>query len=61
LQADHHEAPHYEVVETTGPPHRRTFHVELSWNGGSVRAEGRTIKSAEKVAARLALEKISSQ
>jgi ribonuclease III len=58
LQANHHEAPHYEVVEATGPPHRRTFHVELSWNGGSVRAEGRTIKSAETVAARLALEKI---
>ncbi|HEX8888215.1 MAG TPA: ribonuclease III [Pyrinomonadaceae bacterium] len=61
LQADHHEAPHYEVVETTGPPHRRTFHVELSWQGDSVRAEGRTIKSAETLAARLALEKISGQ
>lgn len=61
LQADHHEAPRYEVVEATGPPHRRTFHVELSWNGGSVRAEGRTIKSAETQAARLALEKISEQ
>jgi ribonuclease III len=61
LQADHHEAPHYEVVETTGPPHRRTFHVELSWQGGSVRAEGRTIKSAETLAARLALEKLSGQ
>ena len=58
LQAEHHAAPHYEVVETTGPPHRRTFHVELSWDGGSVRAQGRTIKAAETVAARLALEKI---
>jgi ribonuclease-3 len=58
LQADHHTVPQYNVVEATGPPHRRTFHVELSWDGGSVRAEGRTIKAAEKVAARLALEKI---
>ena len=58
LQAEHHATPHYEVFDTTGPPHRRTFHVELSWDGGSVRAEGRTIKAAETVAARLALEKI---
>jgi ribonuclease III len=56
LQAEHQTAPQYDVVETTGPPHRRTFHVELSWDGGSVRAEGRTIKAAETVAARLALE-----
>jgi ribonuclease-3 len=59
LQADHHESPQYNVVETTGPPHRRTFHVELSWNGGAVRAEGRTIKAAETAAARLALEEIA--
>lgn len=61
LQADHHAAPHYAVVETTGPPHRRTFHVELSWEGGTVRAEGRTIKAAETIAARLALEKIGGE
>jgi ribonuclease-3 len=58
LQANYHEAPQYNVVETTGPPHRRTFHVELIWNGGAVRAEGRTIKAAETAAARLALEQI---
>jgi ribonuclease III len=58
LQAERHTVPQYNVIETTGPPHRRTFHVELSWDGGSVRAEGRTIKAAETVAARLALEKI---
>jgi ribonuclease-3 len=61
LQAEHHTAPQYNVIETTGPPHRRTFHVELSWEGGSVRAEGRTIKAAETVAARLALEEIDGQ
>jgi ribonuclease-3 len=61
LQANNHDSPQYEVVETTGPPHRRTFHVELSWNGGSVRAQGRTIKAAETVAARLALEKIGNE
>lgn len=61
LQADFHTTPQYTVVETAGPPHRRTFHVELSWETDSVRAEGRTIKAAETSAARLALEKISGQ
>lgn len=56
LQAQRFSAPQYEVVETAGPPHRRTFLVEVRWEGGSVRAEGRTIKAAETVAARLALE-----
>ena len=58
LQANHLAAPQYNVVETTGPPHKRTFHVELSWDGGSVRAEGRTIKAAETSAARLALDNL---
>jgi ribonuclease-3 len=61
LQADYHSAPQYNVIEATGPPHRRMFHVELSWNEESVRAEGRTIKAAETIAARLALEKLSGQ
>jgi ribonuclease-3 len=61
LQAEHQTVPHYNVIEATGPPHRRTFHVELSWDGGSVRAQGRTIKAAEKTAAHLALEQISGQ
>ena len=60
LQAEHRGAPQYTVIETTGPPHRRTFHVELSWEGGSVRGEGRTIKAAETLAARLALDEIVS-
>jgi ribonuclease-3 len=61
LQADFHTTPQYAVIETSGPPHRRTFHVELSWDSDSVRAEGRTIKAAETSAARLALEKISGR
>lgn len=56
LQAERQPAPRYAVVETDGPPHRRVFHVELSWTGGSVRAEGRSIKSAEAAAAHQALE-----
>jgi ribonuclease III len=61
LQAEHQTAPQYMVVETAGPPHRRTFHVEVSWDGGSVRGEGRTIKAAETAAARLALESIKDE
>jgi ribonuclease-3 len=60
LQAEHRGTPQYSVIETDGPPHRRTFHVELSWEGGSVRGEGRTIKDAETLAARLALESLKS-
>lgn len=55
LQAERRAAPRYSVVEALGPPHRRTFHVEVAWDGGSVRAEGRSIKTAEAAAARAAL------
>ena len=59
LQAEQGTAPQYNVVGTDGPPHRRIFHVEVSWEGGSSRAAGRTIKDAETEAARLALERMS--
>jgi ribonuclease-3 len=58
LQALKQPGPQYSVVETLGPPHRRIFHVEVKWTGGQVLGEGRTIKAAEAVAARLALEKM---
>ncbi|HEX8852965.1 MAG TPA: ribonuclease III [Pyrinomonadaceae bacterium] len=60
LQAEHHQTPHYNVVETHGPPHRRIFHVEVTWSEGRVVGEGRTIKAAEADAARLALEQMSA-
>ncbi len=55
LQAERRIAPKYSVVEALGPPHRRTFHVEVSWDNGSVRAQGRSIKTAEAAAAKEAL------
>ena len=55
LQAERRPAPKYSVVEAVGPPHRRTFHVEVSWDNGSVRAEGRSKKTAEAAAAKKAL------
>ena len=59
LQADCHEMPAYQVVETIGPPHKRLFHVEVSWNGHALRGEGRSIKAAEMDAARSALEHLN--
>ena len=61
LQSSRRSAPHYSVVETHGPPHRRVFHVEVSWEGGQVRGEGYTIKAAEIEAARRALEGMQGQ
>jgi ribonuclease-3 len=59
LQASHEPAPQYTVIETLGPPHHRTFHVELKWNGGTARGEGRTIKAAEAAAAQVALQQMN--
>jgi ribonuclease-3 len=60
LQAIREPAPQYKVIETLGPPHHRTFHVELQWNGGTARGEGRTIKAAEAAAAQIALQQMES-
>jgi len=56
LQAERRAAPRYAVIETLGPPHQRIFHVEVSWDGGSIQGEGHSIKAAEAAAARAALE-----
>lgn len=56
LQADCHEMPIYKVIEAAGPPHKRVFHVEVSWDGHALRGAGRSIKTAEMDAARAALE-----
>ncbi|MEP6919888.1 MAG: ribonuclease III [bacterium] len=60
LQAERRTAPKYTVVETLGPPHRRTFHVEVSWDEGSEAGEGRSIKAAEVAAAKQALEAMNN-
>src|SRR5947209_1980870 len=60
LQAERHLAPHYDVVETLGPPHARTFHVEVVWGDARVGGEGQTIKAAETDAARRALEQMGA-
>ncbi|MEW6055897.1 MAG: ribonuclease III [Bdellovibrionota bacterium] len=58
VQARHKSAPKYEVVQSTGPDHDRTFEVQLLVNGLVVSAaKGKSKKDAEQQAARLALEK----
>lgn len=60
LQARKLSAPKYKVIKTEGPPHKRTFFVEASWENGRIRGEGNSIKSAEMMAASLALEQLKS-
>jgi dsRNA-specific ribonuclease len=52
-------APVYKVVQTDGPPHERTFSVEAVWPSGHSSGQGSSIKSAEMMAARLALESLN--
>jgi ribonuclease-3 len=57
LQATQRGLPVYQLVETTGPAHERTYRVEAMIDGrlyGS--GEGRTKKGAEQAAARVALD-----
>lgn len=56
LQARKMQAPVYSLVKAEGMPHSRTFVVEAAWNGGRTVGTGRSIKSAEMMAASEALE-----
>jgi ribonuclease-3 len=59
LQAEKLVAPIYNLVKTEGPPHERIFFVEVVWENGKVTGKGGTKKSAEMMAANLALKKIN--
>ena len=59
VQAVQNELPVYRLVDTTGPPHERTYYVEvfiLDKLKGS--GQGRSKKSAEQAAAHAALSRI---
>ena len=56
LQAEKRLAPVYKVIRTEGPPHRRTFFVQATWDTGQIEGHGTTIKTAETMAAKSALE-----
>lgn len=61
LQASKLGTPKYKIIKTEGLPHQRTFYVEAAWNGGKVSAKGGSIKSAEMLAASLALKTLKRQ
>ncbi|MEJ7847338.1 MAG: ribonuclease III [Pyrinomonadaceae bacterium] len=56
LQAEKLSAPSYLLVKTDGQPHARTFFVEAAWETGKSEGTGRSIKSAEMMAASEALK-----
>lgn len=56
LQAQKRNAPIYNLLETNGPPHDRTFLVEAVWDSGKTNGNGTSIKSAEMEAAEVALK-----
>lgn len=59
LQGRGEPLPEYQVIEESGPPHRRTFLVEVRLaNGVSERANGAPKRAAEQEAARLALARL---
>lgn len=47
--------PEYRTISEHGPPHDRTFRVQVAWQGGSAEGEGRSKKAAEMEAAERAL------
>jgi ribonuclease-3 len=55
LQAQKRTTADYNLVKTDGPPHARTFLVEVVWEEGKARGEGNSIKAAEMKAAEKAL------
>ena len=59
-QAEQKGIPVYRVVDVAGPNHERKFKVEVLVEGKVVgKGSGRSKRSAEKEAARVALEKLS--
>lgn len=59
LQAQKLGTPEYRVVKTEGLPHERRFSVEAIWETGRSDGEGTSIKAAEMMAARRALETLN--
>jgi ribonuclease III len=61
LQARKLAAPTYSLLKTEGMPHSRTFVVEATWDGGRSVGTGKSIKSAEMMAASEALTALRGQ
>ena len=62
VQARGAPLPDYRLVASSGPDHRKQFHVEVALNGEALaEAVGSSKKEAEQEAARLALERLRSR
>jgi ribonuclease-3 len=62
LQSHDRGLPVYRLVNEAGPPHRRTFAVEVLVGGeGVARADGRSKKEAAQAAAKLALDVLTAR
>jgi ribonuclease III len=62
VQARFRSAPRYEVVQSSGPDHAKTFEIRLVINGQvAATASGRSKKEAEQSAARVALEALAHE
>lgn len=58
----HRRTPSYRTVETAGPPHDRTFTVEVRFRGRTIASgSGSTKRAAEEAAAKSALEIIENE
>jgi ribonuclease-3 len=58
LQAKKYKTAGYHLLKTEGPPHARSFFVEVTWETGKARGQGNSIKAAEMMAAAEALNMI---
>jgi ribonuclease-3 len=61
LQSQKLGTPSYHVVKTDGPPHERVFSVEAVWETGKANGHGTSIKSAEMMAAKEALQQLNGE
>jgi ribonuclease-3 len=54
--------PEYKVVKTEGKEHSKVFFVDVMSNGAAVGSgSGKTIKEAEQMAAKKAIEKLAKE
>ena len=60
LQARKQKTAEYRLIRSDGPPHARTFFVEVTWENGIARGQGNSIKAAEMMAAREAMNELIS-
>ncbi len=62
VQKKFHTLPIYSVVKEDGPPHQRTFEVEVRIKNKTMgKGKGKSLKEAERKAAQEALEKLKEE